>query len=78
MPGTVCPIVNAQSGWNGNQVRLVPPEFLGTFSPVAFAAVMGQPYARKCGRVGTREEVAIARIAPLTDTNVIDADFSVD
>ena len=60
------------------QVQLTPPEFLGTFGPVAFAAVMGQPYARIYGRVATPEDVAIAGLAPLTSTKVIDADFTVD
>ncbi len=57
---------------------MTPPEFLGTFGPVAFAAVMGQTYARTYGRVATLEDVAITGLAPFTSTKVIEADFTVD
>jgi hypothetical protein len=59
-------------------IELTPPEFVGTFGPVAFADIYGQPFARLVGRALSVEETAAAGLAASTSGHVIDKDFGID
>jgi hypothetical protein len=60
------------------QVELAPPNFLGFFGPIGFAAITGQPHERIVGAVATAQDIAAAGLPPSTSRNIIDADFVVD
>lgn len=59
-------------------IELTPPEFYGVFGPIAFAAVMRQPFMRLVGRIAEDAEVSGAGLEPYRGPNSFDRDFVVD